>query len=262
MQAHIITLANQKGGVGKTTTTLALAGGLTQRGYKVLVLDMDGQLNTSKTLKADIEAFTILEVITGQVSIEKAVQHIDGVDVIPGSTSIDTMTSYATNSAAEMFILRDILEDVKERYDFILIDTHPDIQPPTLNALTASTEVIIPTEASQYGVDAIRQVLEAIGVIQKYTNTSLVSLGALLTMYNTRTNLAKNLRKKTGEIMQNNGGVFETVIRNDVKIGEAQQEDVRKNIFTYAPKGHASEDYNNFIDEVLEKINMPATKEA
>ena len=247
---EIIAVINQKGGVGKTTTTLAIGAGLSIRGFKVLYIDLDAQANLSGTLKADNSGLSIIEVLENKARASEVIQHIPQGDVIPASPALAGADTFITAVGKE-YRLKEALESVKEIYDYIVIDTPPALGVLTINALTACTSAIIPSQADTYSLQGISQLYTTIDTVRKYCNHTLEIKGILLTRYSSRAILSRDIAdviEKTARKL--NTKLFKTAIRENIAIKEAQAN--QQDIFSYAPKSNAAIDYAKFIDEILD----------
>lgn len=249
----IISITNQKGGVGKSTTAYALATGLRLRGYKVLIIDFDAQSNISYTAKANINGNNIYDVMTLKIKAIDSIQQMDNVDIIVASRDL-TSLNMELNKPGKEYRLKESLDEVNKIYDFIIIDTPPALDILTINALTTSDIVIIPAQADIYSLQGIEQLHETIKAVRQYCNKNLQIKGILLTRHNKRTVLSRDMQdilKNTAEYL--NTFLYDTVIRECISLKESQVSQL--DIFTYAPKSNATEDYNMFIDELLGCLN-------
>lgn len=246
----VITLANQKGGVAKTTTSGALSSGLSQRGYKVLAVDLDPQCNLSIGSGADILSMksTLYDVFKGSASV-KCLKTGLGYDLITGGLTLAGADMEFTQTGRE-YMLREALETVRDTYDFCVIDTPPTLGILTVNALTASDSVIIPLTADLYSLQGLAQLNMLIDKVKRYSNRNLKIEGLLITRHDDRTNIGKALREQITQTAQKLGTqVFTKPIRNSVAVRESQL--MQSDLFTEAPKANATQDYNAFIDELL-----------
>lgn len=244
-----IAIINQKGGVSKTTTALALGAGLTLRGYKVLFVDLDAQGNMSYTLKAANKGFTVLDVLTKRALAVDAIQQLEQGDLLPSSPTLATADMMLTEIGKE-YRLREALEKVKGNYDYIIIDTPPALGILTVNALTASTDVLIPAQADIYSLQGITQLYATLDAVKQYSNPSLKVMGLLLTRFSGRAILSRDI----AEVMEETANklktkLFKTTIREGIAVKEAQIS--KQSLFEYAPKSNAAVDYQSFIDELL-----------
>ena len=248
---EIIAIVNKKGGVGKTTTALATAAGLAQRGLSVLAIDLDSQANFSLTAKSETDVIGAYEVLTGQEDINEAIQERPEYDLIAADNNLTGADAVITETGKE-YRLKEALQGLKKKYDYIIIDTPPNVGILTTNALTAANRIVITAQADTYSAAGLMQLSKSITSIKKYCNTLLMLDGVLLTRYNARTVLAAHLRGVFEKIADEMGTkVYNTVIRENVSLKEAQAE--KESIFEYAPTSNGAADYNNFLDELIRK---------
>lgn len=248
--AQVISIINQKGGVGKSTTSQTLAAGLSLKGFRVLLIDMDSQGNLSYSAGADKQSATILEVLKQEQNAMAAVQHLKSFDIIPASISLAGADMQLTEMGKE-YRLREALEPIKENYDYVVIDTPPALGILTVNALTASDSVVIPAQADIYSVDAIGQLYNTIKAVKQYTNKNLSIKGILLTRFSDRTVLSRDLATMIDNTAATLGTkLYKATIREAIGIKEAQAN--RVDIFEYAPKSNVAADYMSFLEEFLE----------
>lgn len=249
----IISITNQKGGVGKSTTAYALGTGLKQRGFKVLLIDFDAQGNITNTANTEDDTNSIYDVMLKKVKAAEAIQQTLQTDILIASRNL-TSLNMELNGPGKEFRLKEILEKLKSIYDFIIIDTPPALDVLTINALTASDNVIIPSQADIYSLQGIGQLYETIQAVKQYCNKDLKISGILLTRFNSRNILSRDmveLIKETAK--QINTSLYNSVIRECISIKEAQAS--QQDIFNYAPKSNAAIDYNSFISEFLGSVN-------
>ena len=248
---EIIAIVNKKGGVGKTTTALATAAGLAQRGFSVLAIDIDSQANFSLTARSEADVIGAYEVLTGKEDINEAIQERPDYDLIAADNNLTNADAAITETGKE-FRLKEALQTLKKQYEFIIIDTPPNVGILTTNALTAANRIVITAQADTYSADGLMQLSRSITSIKKYCNTLLMIDGVLLTRYNARTVLATHLRGVFEKIAATMGTrVYETVIRENVSIKEAQAE--KTSIFEYDPNSNGATDYNCFLDELHQR---------
>ena len=252
---YTISIINQKGGVGKSTTAQALAVGLALRGYKPLLMDLDPQGNLSYSLQTR-GGPSALEVLTQDATAQEAVQEAaagkekGSVAIIPASPGLASAEKILTHTGRE-YRLREALASLAALYDFAILDTPPALGLLTINALTASDGAIIPAAADIFSLQGIGQLSETIRTVQQYTNPALRILGILLTRHSDRTILSRDL----AELMNDTATTLDTkvyaaTIREAVAVREAQASQV--DILSYAPKGNATADYLAFVDEFLQ----------
>lgn len=250
----IISISNQKGGVGKTTTTQSLASGLSSRGYKVLSIDLDPQSNLSTALGADTSQISIYEVMKGTAKICDVIQKTNSGDIAPSNILLAAAEIEFFQMMKREELLKSELMPISNDYDFILIDTPPALGVLTINAFTASDRLIIPMGADVFSLQGIGQLSNTINQVKKYCNPNFMVEGILLTKYNPRTILGRDLKNVVADVAtQLNTKVYNTLIRSSVSIQEAQTQTA--NILEYAPSATAQLDYQKFIDEFLEELN-------
>ena len=244
-----IAIINQKGGVGKSTTPFTLASGLKNKGYKTLCIDMDAQGNLSYTANANDDLLTIYDLLAEDADINQAIQHTKNFDLIASSKALSGADGFITDIGKE-YKLKEILESVKNNYDYIIIDTPPALGILTVNALTACDSVIIPAQADIYSLQGIEQLSKTIQPIKKYCNDKLKIDGILLTRYSPRAILSREVAEIANDLAQNlNTKVFKSTIREAIAVKESQIN--KQSLFDYAPNSNVTNDYLNFINELL-----------
>lgn len=252
--AITISVVNEKGGCGKTTTAFSLAQGLHLAGYKILGIDMDSQGNFSTTWQSDPECIGIVDVLMhGEPAID-AIQTEDGkFDLISGDKLLRDFaakTGYDVN-----FMLHDALLSLDDKYDAIVIDTPPNVATLTTNAMMASDYVVIPAAPESYSVDGLVQLNESIRAIQLHgvKEKNLKILGILLTRYRKGTRLASDMADIIRVVAEKIGTrTFERVIRENMAIKEAQA--AKLSIFDYDKRSNGAVDYRAFVDEVITSL--------
>lgn len=253
--AEIIAITNQKGGVAKTTTALALATGLTKRGFKVLMVDTDAQRNSTGVYQAESDGVATLHdlLFTKGVTPEMCVQHTELGDIV-ASDKLMAKDDANLNGVRESLILKKALKPFDNQYDFIILDHNPGHGGILNNILTAANTIIIPMEPEGFSVDGAVDLAEKIDSIKEFTNPNLKVAGILLVKYNGRTTDAKNFMDESHvieELFQ--AKIFSTKIRRCQALSSANTR--RMSIFDYDPKGNGAVDYGALIDEFLEEIN-------
>lgn len=248
---HIISIANQKGGVGKSTTAHALGAGLHLKGHRVLLVDLDPQGNITYTTGVNTTEGSAYELLTGKATTAEAIQQTDLGAIIPAGRGLTRLDIELTSTGKE-YRLKEALDPLRKEYDYIVIDTPPALGLLTINALTASDTVIIPAQADIYNLQGIGQLYETIETVKKYCNPALRLRGILLTRHNTRTVLSRDIAEMIEATADKiNTFVYKAVIRECVALKEAQAS--KKDIYTYAPRSNASKDYLTFIGELIER---------
>lgn len=246
-----IAIVNRRGGVGKTATAHAIGAGLTLRGYKTLFVDLDSQCNLTFDVGGKTAPLTSMEVLSGTATAQEAIQHTQGGDIIPASPSLAVADTTIDGTGKE-YRLKEALEPIAGDYDYIIIDTPPALGVLTVNALTACNSAIIPAQAEVHSIQGIGLLYEAIRAVKKYTNPDLVVKGILVTRYNGRAILSRDMKENLeATALQLGTKVFSTPIRECTAIKEAQA--TQSDIYSYAPRSNATADYTELINNILEE---------
>ncbi|MFA0815051.1 MAG: ParA family protein [Anaerofustis sp.] len=252
--AKVICITNQKGGVGKTTSTACLAAGYRSLGNRVLCIDFDPQANLSFSCGTTNEEgnATIYDVVKGQCDAPGAIMRASSTfDMIPSNILLSGIELEFTNTGRE-YLLREALQPIMDRYDYILIDTPPALGILTVNALTACDYVIIPMLADIFSLQGIAQLAETISRVKTYCNAKIKVEGILLTKYNSRTILSREIKRITEMIASDmHTDVFRTAIRSSVVLMEVQAN--QENILDYVNKHTAIDDYMRLVNELTER---------
>lgn len=244
-----IAVINQKGGVGKSTTSNAIGAGLFQRGYKVLFIDLDAQGNLSYSMKCENKPLSSLEVLTGTATAKEATLTTPQGDIIPASPALASADTIITDTGRE-YRLKEALEPLKEVYDYIIIDTPPALGTLTINALTACDSVIIPAQADIYSLQGIGQLNQTIQTVKRYCNSDLTIKGIVITRYSPRAVLTRDMTDLLEDTAkQLNTKVFTSRIRECIALKEAQAS--QTDIFTYNPRSNAGIDYKALLEEMI-----------
>ena len=252
----IITVSNQKGGVGKTTTSAALAAGFSMAGKKVLCIDLDPQGNLGFCLGLDMETgYTVLDALKGTVPVKDAVIRTELCDILASDITLSSSGLEEVRQEHRELILRDTLDPILKNYDYVIIDTPPALNLLTVNAYAVSDYLIIPMASDILSLVGLSQLRETVETVKVRLNPKLKVMGILLTRYNGRTCLARDVLEMAGQLAaQMNTKVFESKIRNGVAVAEAPAHG--ENIFIYSPRSAAVKDYRGFIEEVATMIGM------
>ena len=252
--AKIISIANQKGGVGKTTTAINLSSALAHMGRRVLLVDMDPQGNAGRGLGVDINNpnRTIYEALLGDCSIEQAMVKtpFDGLAVVPSNLRLANLEAsmYSTPRAQPFFLLRDILAPLKDDFDYILIDCPPSLGLLNLNALSCSTRVLIPVQCEYFAMEAVAAILSSIHNVQNQWNPSLSIEGFLLTMYDCRTQLGMEIQQAVRRYFKET--TFVTAIPRNQSVSESQARQIPVTVFR--PTSAGSYAYIALAKEVID----------
>lgn len=250
---RIIAIANQKGGVGKTTTAINLSASLASLGKKVLAIDMDPQGNMSSGLgvdKNEVEK-TVYDLIIGNIGIEECIYEevIENLDVLPSNIDLSAAEIELIGVDNKEYILRDEVNKVKEKYDFIIIDCPPALSMLTINAMTTSDSVLVPIQCEYYALEGLSQLIHTIELVQERLNLELEIEGVVFTMYDARTNLSLQVVENVKDNLNQN--IYKTIIPRNVRLAEAPSYGMPINL--YDPKSKGTESYLLLAEEVINK---------
>jgi len=252
----IIAIANQKGGVGKTTTAINLAASLAVLEYKILVVDADPQANATSGYGFDLREVeaSIYECIVDGIDPKNALleTEIEGLDILPSHIDLVGAEIEMLNRPNRENVLKDVLNQVRDQYDFILIDCSPSLGLITVNSLTAADSVIIPVQCEYFALEGLGKLLNTIKIIQSRLNTALEIEGFLLTMYDSRLRLSNQVVEEVQRHFQDM--VFDTLITRNIKLSEAPS--YGKAVVEYDASSKGAINYLNLARELLQKNNM------
>ncbi|MEL7834573.1 AAA family ATPase [Fodinibius sp. Rm-B-1B1-1] len=244
-----IAFTNQKGGVGKTTSTINVGAGLAKHGFSVLLVDLDPQANLTYSLRLSSNRLdkSIYEVLKGDISADEAIISHDGFDIMPSSIDLSGAEMEFANEPAREMILKNKLNSLSKDYDYILIDCPPNLGLLTLNAFTAVEDLFIVVQSEYLALHGLSKLMDVIQIVKERLNPDIEISGIICTLYDGR----KNLNKEVVDHIKDYFGdkVFNTLIRDNVALAEAPSH--HKTIFEYAPDSHGAKDYEALSKEIL-----------
>ena len=250
---RIIAVANQKVGVGKTTTSINLAACLAEKGKKVLAVDMDPQGNLTSGLGVDKDSVekSIYELIIGEVDIKEVINKevLENLDIIPTSIDLSAAEIELIGVDDKEYILRNAIDQVKDQYDFVIIDCPPSLSMLTINAMTTADSVIVPIQCEYYALEGLSQLIHTVELVKDRLNSKLEIEGVVFTMYDARTNLSLQVVENVKDNLQQN--IYKTIIPRNIRLAEAPSYGLPIN--KYDPKSTGAESYMRLADEVIER---------
>jgi chromosome partitioning protein len=252
-RVRIIAVTNQKGGVGKTTTSINLSACLAAEGKKVLIIDADQQGNTTSGLGLDKNALdqTVYNIMLGEATVDDVKQPtcVENLEIVPANISLTGAEIELIGKERREFILKEEIDKVKDNYEFIIIDCPPSLNLITINALTAADTVLVPIQCEYFALEGLEQLLHTINLVKKRLNRHLEIEGVVFTMFDARTNLSLQVVEEVKRSLGKN--VYRTIIPRNVRLGEAPSHGLP--IHLYDPKSKGAESYALLAEEVMEK---------
>ena len=250
---RVIAVANQKGGVGKTTTAINLSACLAEKGPKVLAIDMDPQGNMTSGLGIDKDEVekNIYDLMIGQAGVDEVLQKeaIENLDVIPTSIDLSAAEIELIGVDDKEFIIRNAVQPIKDDYDYIIIDCPPSLSMLTINAMTTADSVLVPIQCEYYALEGLSQLIHTIDLVQQRLNPDLVIDGVVFTMYDVRTNLSNQVVENVKENLDTK--IYETLIPRNIRLAEAPSHGLPINM--YDSKSAGTESYRMLAKEVMER---------
>jgi chromosome partitioning protein len=247
----VISISNHKGGVGKTTSAINIGFGLNQLGKKILLIDLDPQANLSQSLGIENnKGFNIYKAIKGEGSLAEAVEVYPNLFVVPSTLDLSGAEVELSGEAGREFILKELIDPIKDKYDFILIDSPPSLGLLTINSFTASDEIYIPLQAQYLALQGLTKLNEVINKIKQRLNKGLILGGVFVTQYDHRKVLNKDVASAIEKHFEGDI-VFKTKIRDNIALAEAPAQGL--DIFRYMPKSKGAEDYLELSKEIIKK---------
>jgi len=247
---RIIAVANQKGGVGKTTTTINLSACLAEKGKKVLTIDIDPQGNTSSGLGVDKNSLenTVYQLVIGASPIEDCIIN-NHLSILPSNVNLAGAEIELIGIEEREFILKKHIEKIRNNYDYIIIDCPPSLNTLTVNAMTTADTVLVPIQCEYYALEGLTQLIHTINLVKKRLNPNLEIEGVVFTMFDARTNLSLQVVENVKENLKQN--IYKSIIPRNVRLAEAPSHGLPINI--YDPRSAGAEGYRDLADEVIDR---------
>lgn len=250
---RVIAVANQKGGVGKSTTAINLSACLAEKGKKVLAIDIDPQGNTTSGLGVDKNNVenTLYELLLGEAEAKDTIVKdvVENVDLIPSNVNLSGAEIELIGVDEKEYIMKKIIDKVRRKYDYIIMDCPPSLNMLTINALTAANSVLVPIQCEYYALEGLSQLIHTIELVKERLNKKLVMEGVVFTMYDARTNLSLQVVENVKDNLQQN--IYKTIIPRNVRLAEAPSHGMPINL--YDSKSTGAESYRLLAAEVISR---------
>ena len=250
---RIIAIANQKGGVGKTTTAINLSACLAEKGQKVLAIDMDPQGNMSSGLGLDKNSVekTIYDLIIGESEVEEVLQKnaLENLDILPANVDLSAAEIELIGIDEKEYIVKKAIEKIKDAYDYVIIDCPPSLSMLTINAMTTADSVLVPIQCEYYALEGLSQLIHTVELVTERLNPVLEIEGVVFTMYDARTNLSLQVVENVKDNLQQN--IYKTIIPRNIRLAEAPSYGMPIN--QYDAKSAGADSYRRLADEVMNR---------
>ena len=250
---RIIAIANQKGGVGKTTTAINLSACLAEKGQKVLAIDMDPQGNMSSGLGLDKNSVekTIYDLIIGESEVEEVLQKnaLENLDILPANVDLSAAEIELIGIDEKEYIVKKAIEKIKDAYDYVIIDCPPSLSMLTINAMTTADSVLVPIQCEYYALEGLSQLIHTVELVKERLNPVLEIEGVVFTMYDARTNLSLQVVENVKDNLQQN--IYKTIIPRNIRLAEAPSYGMPIN--QYDAKSAGADSYRRLSDEVMNR---------
>ena len=250
---RIIAIANQKGGVGKTTTAINLSACLAEKGQKVLAIDMDPQGNMISGLGLDKDSIekNIYDLMIGESDVKEVLQKdaLDNLDVIPTSIDLSAAEIELIGVEDKEYIIKNAIEEIKDNYDYVIIDCPPSLNMLTINAMTTADSVLVPIQCEYYALEGLSQLIHTVELVKERLNPVLEIEGVVFTMYDARTNLSLQVVENVKDNLQQN--IYKTIIPRNIRLAEAPSYGMPINL--YDSKSAGADSYMRLADEVMNR---------
>ena len=249
----VIALANQKGGVGKTTTAINLSASLAEKGRKVLAIDMDPQGNMSSGLGLDKNSIdgTIYDMIIGESDVEEVIHKntIENLDILPSNVDLSAVEIEMIDVENKEFVVRNAIQKIRDNYDYVIIDCPPSLSLLTVNAMTTADSVLVPIQCEYYALEGLSQLIHTVELVKDRLNPVLEIEGVVFTMYDARTNLSLQVVENVKDNLEQN--IYKTIIPRNIRLAEAPSFGTPIN--QYDPRSAGAESYMRLAEEVISR---------